>query len=809
MRLYFRSFLAFLMLPLLLSCGSDDGPSDPAGSPLDGIELSADSATTLDRIRLSGIPDTAKDTFEDYRVLVTADGTEPLSLYVERDEGGPFFRVPLYAAAPNEGGTARVQVTRGSLAGPELNLRIEPLPASPGTFGTLVDRLRELVQQRAQWAGTSFEELAALEFDEVPDSQLSLKVAQSYLDGAGPHDLASLVENEAGFLNPDERELLDRMFGYAPLELVIQADMEEFAAGSAASPAAWTARTAKAGCIDVGPEIGTAQELVDAMVLASLGDAAIDPNGAGRYLDAVGELFTGLGVVPGVGKIFTVAGVGLAVWQSAAAGVRGTYPSELTALQFVLDKNGFNEDDVTPAKWSDVELTAKSAGWVADESLVNVVLSTVGAYVSLRHSTSIDEMDALRDMGMARYNSRMQDFLDAHGGIIEFCPQTWTVDISDPDFSTAGVLEHRFTVDRDAQSVLPAEVGADVLRIATVPGLFAGQDIHRDEPLETKAITVVVDPSVIRVEEPGETVDLTARIENAEVTSLYWNPGPGTWEDGTGDDTSDGRTRPFKTPSDPGLYPFRVEVESTSGQGLRADGEPRRFDFALIRLDEPELRIAPRDTCIQPGDQVQFRVAVEGVEDYEVIWSKVEGYGSISQGGLYSSLGQGTSNAVIAAHIASNPAIADTTTIDVRGCTCYFQADLGIASLGGSDVAYTTLFVEGSGIYNFFFQLGTGSDTGLGLSILGTEETPAPEPGDIGTWPVSFVYFEGDASWNAAPDDEAGNVDLHLEELTTEFMEGYLTGTAVRRNQEGDVISTIPVSVSFRAGNWIEGWPCE
>jgi hypothetical protein len=827
MRAALWTFLALFLVFGLNSCGGDSAPTQPSGSPLDGVTLSVDTVEALGKVYLLGLaaaeraaqgaagsavtPAAKRSAHEDLEVRFLVDGVEPVTAFVEEDESGHFFRAVLHPVTPNEGGSVRVYVTDGTHASPEFAMQLEPLPAAPGAFQRLIESLRAIVEQRATWAGTSFEELAGLSFVEVPDAHLPLKVAQSYLDGAGPNDLTSLIDNAEGFLTADERELLDRMFGHARLDLVVQADIEEFEAGARSGPPEWSAapdHLGKRACIDAGPEISTAQGLVDAMVMAALGDAALDPNGAGRYLEAVATLFTGLGTVPGPGKVFSVAGVGIAVWQAATSAVRGTYPNQLTALQYDLDKSELFEDDDVPARWSNVMLTARSSGWVADRSVVNVVISAVGAYVSVAHSTEIAELDALRDVGVAGLNAELQSHLDDNEGLIEFCPQTWTVKIDDPDFSTAAVAEGRFSVNRDAQTLEPLEVGTDVLQIATVPGLFAGQNIQRDTPIQTKPILVVVEPAVIRVEEPGEVVQITARIRDAEVTSLYWAAQHGTWQDGIGDDTNDGTTRPLETPTQANLYPFRVEVESTSQQGLRASGEPRRYDFTEIRLQTAEIRIAPRDTCIQPGDTVQFRASVVGLEDYEVVWTRGEGYGSIDQNGLYRSVAGGTSNAEISAHIAGMEEISDTTGVDARACNCFYQANLGIASFGGSDVAYLASFF-GAWNYQFFFDIGSDPEFGIGLSITDTETAPAPVPGDTGTYEVNFVFINGNSSWSAASGDDDAGVLLYLEEFTETFMQGRLSGTAVQRNEQGDVISLIPVDVVFRAGNWVEGWPCE
>jgi hypothetical protein len=112
------------------------------------------------------------------------------------------------------------------------------LPRAPGAFEEVVDALRAHVEQRATWAGSSFDELAAQAFDEIDPLLLPLKVAQNYVDTDEAGSLADLVANDAGFLRSGERELLDRLFGYAPIGELIQAEIDNFEQVDPPSPAA-------------------------------------------------------------------------------------------------------------------------------------------------------------------------------------------------------------------------------------------------------------------------------------------------------------------------------------------------------------------------------------------------------------------------------------------------------------------------------------------------------------------------------------------------------------------------------------------
>lgn len=806
-----------LCIPLLfpLGCGSDD-PASPAGSSLDDVTLAVTGVVSLGRVDIVGIP--TKAALSDLQVLVGIEGGDEAALPVDEDEIGPYFYAPLHPITPNQGGPVLIQVTDGIQRSPELPLDLEALPEAPGAYARVVTALRAQIDQRAAWAGTDFETLAAMPYDDVDLALLPLRAAVGYLDGEGPGDLQNLVTDAAGYMTTDERELLDRIFGHAPLDELIQAEVDTFASGGLPPPPPPPppgAARSTLDCFDVGPSITNAEQLSHAMIASAKADLAINPDSApGRTLGALGAVLAGGGVLPGYGKVFSTIGVGVASWTATADFIRSVYPSSLVHLAFDIDRTEFNEDETQPATWSNVQVIAASTGWRATRSIADVVISSIGAYVSLSQKLAIERLEVLRDAAIAGSNMAYGEYLDGQDGGIEFCAKTWDVDITGQPWSTGGVSDRKFDVDPATQQVRPLEVGSDVLTVATQSSQFGGREVQDDRTLLTKFIVVDVSPAAIVVEQPGEVVNINAEIRNANDETLYWGAEAGSWQDGQGVTTPGSATRPLSTPTDEDFYPFNVRIESMSRDGLREGGLPARFGLVNVRLEQAGIRIDPQHDCIQPGETRQFTAVVTGLEDYEVHWEVVSGWGSIDQNGLYQSLGEGTSNAEISAEIVDRPELIDRAWIDVQGCACSLTVVIsGDAnwSAGSADVIYMLNDFEDL-VYQWLFEIpqGDGPLRMISASLMGSPELPAPEPGNTGSWPVNFGVFIGGQSWLATQEDDDYGVDLILTELSGSSMAGSFVGDAVQRDENGDVISLVGVDVQFRAALWDGGqWPCE
>lgn len=807
-----RRLLLFALVVSLPGCGGDDpsGPADPE-SPLASVVLNVGAATSLDVVRVEGLPLARR--VDGYSARVSTSAGEAGTLPLEQDELGPFFRAPLHPQTPLDGGAVTVQITDGEHASPDLDLDVGALPEAPGAFAALVTALRSHVDQRARWAGSSLEDLAATSFEATPAALLPLKVAQSFVDAGAPGDLTSLVANEDGVLSSDERELLDRIFGHADLRSLVQADVDWFGQNDPTYPdPGESTAIARRSCIDHKPPIATAPQLAEAMLARAMANVAIDPNGApGQTLRQVGGVIIAGSLLPGFGTAFSVAGVGLAGWTASRNMTASLQPSSFVSLSYDVTHPVFDEDDTDEGSWANVEVRAASTGWTVDRDIANLVINTFGAVLSGAQVTQLAASEALLYAEIAALNEGLAQHLEESDGLIEYCPQTWDVDISNLPFSTATSLDNRFDVDPATRRFVPKEVGADVLRVVAQPSTFGGVTIEADAAIECKAIVVDVIPDEVEILEPGEAVVLTVALQNAEGTELHWDAAHGEWADGVGAETTERDTRSLNTPTNPEHYPFPVIVRSESRSGLRASGVPLRHDQAWIRLRQARIQVLPPFECISPGDSFQFTADVTGIEDYTVLWEVIEGYGSINADGLYQSLAGGVSNAVIQASIEGIENAVDTARIEASSCSCRFDFQFtgtgGSGVVAGAQIAYRVSNF-GDLFYQFFVET-ENENVLIGMSLAPSDEQSPPEPGEFGDYDVSFVYAIGDQSWNATPDDDDAGVVLSIGELTETHMTASIFGTIVRRDQEGNVLSSLLLSGDLRAGNWDGRWPCE
>ncbi len=779
---FHKIHLALFLLLFLLTifgCAEDMGPSDDQINPLDDVSLSLVATPGFGRVHLLGLPD--EKALDGYEVLLQTGENTTVSLAIEEDNEGYFFWAPLNPAEPLAGGTVTIQISNGSFVSPALSLDIQPLPPSPGSFELLANTLHAQIEQRAIWAGTSFEALDGQSFEEVETPLLPLKTALSYLRSDDGHDLMTMVDNDDGFLSADQRELLDRIFGFAPLQDIVQSQIEEFEGGGSVAPLLSGPSQKRAGCFEVGPEISHAEELSSAMLLAAMSNFATDPSTpAGQTLSALGVVLSGGGVIPGYGVVFSVAGIGLAVWQATNEYHGGVYPSSFVSLQFEIDRTEFNEDETEPAQWSEVKVKAQSRGWTADKAIANVVLSSLGTFLSSAQKLSIAEAEIFRGVAITGINQELGDYLDTQeGGLIEFCQQFWLIDITGLPYSTAGVLDHKFQVDTDALTLAPLEVGPDVLQVAAQPSEFGGQEIHAQVDVATRAIVVNVTPEEIYIATAGDLIEVTATIENANIQSLFWTPEHGAWQDGIGNATNGPGTRPLSTPSNEDAYPYLVTVESTSDAGLRASGEPPRLGILTVRLAEDEILVSYADGCVINDETMDFTATQPDGSAMEVTWSLEDPatglpstQGEISAAGQYTAPATGTGNVLVVATGVLNPNARGIALISFGTCVCFWEFELGGS---GSFFGDRALHEFPSALNPVFLiemdHLDNSNDdqpAGVVHSFSG------PNVGETGSWPAVIVFNDGTNTWGAG--DENTPATLTITVNTTDHIEGSVSG---------------------------------
>jgi len=370
--------------------------------------------------------------------------------------------------------------------------------------------------------------------------------------------------------------------------------------------------------------------------------------------------------------------------------------------------------------------------------------------------------------------------LNAYGGVIEFCPRHWPVDITDLPYSTAQALSRRLDVDPATRQVRPLEVGPDILRVAAQSSQFGGAGIQTDLPMETRQILVHVSPPEAFVTEPGkQEVEITVTLENVDLPTLLWDAGEGSWTDGLQDETNGPGTRRMTTPADPKLYPFEVTVESLSRQGIRATGLPPRLGIATIKIRKGTITVSPEGICVENGTPRTFIATVKDLPDSEVAWTlEVPGTGlpssdgSISAGGAYTAPPSGSGAVVVVATSSADSTVRGEAEIQFGACLCSWSLNIeGGASFAG-DVALhhfnaplpSTLSLD---------HTDAGAGTGAVTVVSGLD------PGTVGTLEAVFQFSDGIQNWTAYSPSQETSAILVVNTNTTTRMDGVVSGVAL------------------------------
>jgi len=330
--------------------------------------------------------------------------------------------------------------------------------------------------------------------------------------------------------------------------------------------------------------------------------------------------------------------------------------------------------------------------------------------------------------------------------------------------------------------------------------------------IETKAIQVLVNPVDYFVDEPGETINISATVANANRTWLTWSADHGSFEDGLGAQTNDSAMRPLKTPTDVSLYPFSVTVVSASDLGLRGEeGAAVREATARVRLRQETLVIEPGYACLRHEETQAFTATGGG--EAQLLWEVASGPGSIDANGLYVAPASGMETAVIRAWLEESPQIEATVSVDIASCDCYLNVEVtgdSQWSYEGSDIAYWIIDQAGTPYYQFNTQVPEEEGREVSGNIWLGQGGIGPNPGDTGMFPAAFGYRTSEMSWQVFFEDF--NVDI--EALTESYMIGVFEGPLVHYDNMGEIDSTVYLRAEFRARRYEAfgpggSWPCE
>jgi hypothetical protein len=752
--IYSVTALILLGACALVGCGGSDDFTDPTppGS-LDAAVLATTAGVPGARIGIEGLP--SAKTYANYAVVFLGpDGTDLFTMPVEAPDGDlPWFLAPFHPSSPATGGGIRLRIVAGNTRSPELSLDLGGLPEAPGRFQQFVDRLRSHIDQRAVAAGTSFDQLAAQDAEDVQMRLLPLKFAQLFVDDPGhPHSLARIADGTSAYLDATQRDMLDRLFAYSNIDSLVQADIDHM--GDPLPPVllAYGEGTAgdlaKRSCVEAGPIISSAPQLAEAMRSAYAAQVAIDPNAAtGQILAATGLALGAAAFVPALSPVAAVAGAGLYAYQTARDFTANTHPSEFVSLDFQLDRAWLPEDETGFAQWYDVYAVAKSNGWVADKAIFDAVMQLVGARLGATQAGRIRDSEFLRDAALADVGMSVGFFLDGQpSGVVEFCSQQWRIDITDLPYSEGRAVVGRVSTS-GFREIRPVMVGEDVIKVRAVPSQFGYRHIEGEQSIEVRAILVVATPEVVYVQNAGDLVAITTTIENANDERLYWDNQQGIWDDGIAQATNGPGTRPLLTPVDEGLYPFLVTVESLSRDGLRADNNPPRVDVVTVRLQQARVLVDPGYACVLNGETRAFSATVEGLQNTAVTWSLVPVepggpvIGSLDASGLYTAPGFGSGTVLVKATSVEDPTVYGLAAVDAGVCRCSWTLTVDVDGSWLGDAA-THAYASDWGIFQIQFD---GDGYGGSCVVL----AGGPDAGVTGSWPCTFTFITESRAWSA------------------------------------------------------------
>lgn len=654
---------------------SESTEPEPAGTGwLADASFVEDAVTELGVLHVDGV-DTAADLGELELLMSTDDGTASLPLYL--DDGGLTSVVPVFVEAAGEVADVEFRFVAGDSRSDVIAMPVAALPAAEGGFDAAVEALLAAVDTSAAASGSSVAELSETAIDEVAPELRPLRLVLGYVDDGTEHDLESLPD--ALGLTADERERLDALvvglglldsIGAPPRVRGFRAPAERTFAALAAP--AWPA-PGQVGdnCTDGNVEANNAEQLIEAMAKGT--DAIVREGGAeAQVLAGIQSIASVLGSLP-LGAYGTIIGViadMFSLLETYKSSVAGQYPTILESIDAGVTITEFNEDFKTDGAVQGITLHAASTGWDASALVATATKAITGALSDkltgkLKDRVPDDFGKSVIDEGGKVRDTVTNKYIDVvTPGNYSVCPQQWAVDISDTKYVVLERASGNVEVDDATLAYRPTDLGAGRLRLRADAEVFSGRSTEVIIPIETKRLQVVATPETVSVQRPGETVSITTRLDHADTTTLVWHSGPGSWGDGTGDDTNDAGARSYVTPSDPDDYPYVMEIASTSTTGLRAKATDVRNDTVVFEL--AKIVVTPENGSVEVRKQLSYFATDRNGTPVDVLWSATGG--NITRGpsteAVYTAGGE-PGTYTVTATLASNPTVTVTVPVVV------------------------------------------------------------------------------------------------------------------------------------------------
>ena len=682
------SVVVFLLLAV--ACGdSPTEPEDPAPTSdlsCDEPTLAVGAAEPFDRVAVSGIEGLSEEVWAEYE---TASGKTGVTVLFVDESGEGELLVPAHPDDLMGGGPLQVTVTDGiGRCGP-LEIQVSPLdPVAGDPLADVHAAMDDLARALAAQFDAEPADVAASSLDALPPQEVPLALLLEMLDALDPTTtLDGMTADEAAFTQALlakldlESTLRDQIASVEGL------DAHRSSGSSSPNPTPFVSKALDCDPLGaVPPEvlgIQTPEGLAEFMEAARGARDALGP--LKQNISDTGAAFAALGLaVPPVGAIYGWMAFSASTLQQMRANL---YPSAITRLEVQLDTQRIEEDwdsarGDPEIRWSFAKMWATNEGMSLTRVGLDIITTKYALPGGFRSGVANAGVGALDFQGKNALNQRLDELQnDPDGGAecwgvapTEFGPVVIADDSGDEWLDAGVIAGDAVSVNpEDIRHIRPERVGTGTVRIVTQAEKFPGPVGIQEKSFEVVRKKVVWIPSTLLVDEPGETVTVKFRVDDArhagpsdvEVEAdpaLGDLPAP-TYSNGVHSIT-------FTTPGDRENYPTWIDARSTSKE-LPPDMPPRR-----TRLDifgDEKVEITPRELCVDAGESQLLTAQVTGPEELTVGWEIESGAGNLlttsDRTVTYTAPSDGSSGEVVLrAYLEQNPEVEDRVTFRYGVC---------------------------------------------------------------------------------------------------------------------------------------------
>ena len=642
---------------------------------------------TLTLARFSAVPGSwvpilGADTAALANVVMTvqADAAEMPALVLAQDDGSAVLVAPAHPNGRLEGGT--VALAFGECA--PIAFQVEPLAPAPGEVLRLMGMARRQILEALAQFGTTAEELQQSEPESLHPLMAVLGGLLEIVD-AYAADAAQVAESSDG-----GGAVIEAMLAHHRLvdQLAVAGASQQahLPSGTSLFMFASSRQDQLPGIKDCARPVPTAPAAAD---VACWMQAALFHENA--VTGTPGEILSHLGLtlsagavipVPGVNQAYVAGGVAVLAYGATAEAISQLLPRRFASLEVRPSPLSQDEDENRRVRWRHFAYaTASSNTWDPTAALINLTIARLTASNNVLGKSwggenllvSAVPAKAFRQAVASNLASLFGGMLGgaALEGMLEGAgtigPVVYTdIDVGDERWTEARVVGEAFELGAGGELV-PRQAGTATLRVTIKASEFAGQSFDTDTPVTITPILVQVEPVSTRLK-PGESVTLTATVENAQDKRVAWRMEPNAGFRMA--ILSGGMSVRITAPAQPNVRPVLVTARSEADRSFLASA-PEREGNARVR--GAGLALTPETACLMPGESLEY--TVEADEEREWVWSTTAG--AISTG-VFTAPSSGSGRATVT---VSDPEDSETNA-EARvtfgeQCSCYGSVVLG------------------------------------------------------------------------------------------------------------------------------------